>query len=246
MVALQRRAAVGPRTAGGLAAGWPAFFVAFDVLQFEGRPLLDLPYVDRRSRLEGLYVEHALTSPWTLCPMTTDRTVAVVWFMSWTDDVPGLEGLVIKPLTSHYVPGRRGWSKLRRRDSTEMVIGAVTGTAARPNLLVLGRYDRSGRLRAVGRTSALRPEASRAVGALLAAAGPAHPWTGVPFAAGWGTRDVLDVTLVRPEVVAEVSADRAVDHGGVFRHPLRFGRIRFDMGAADVPWFGEGPAAPAA
>ncbi|WP_328618821.1 hypothetical protein [Streptomyces sp. NBC_00354] len=60
------------------------------------------------------------------------------------------------------------------------------------------------------------------------------------FASAWGSRDVLDVVLVRPELVAEVSADRAVDRGGVFRHPLRFKRLRLDVPVADVPVFGEG------
>ncbi|MFK0047675.1 hypothetical protein ACIQU4_27000 [Streptomyces sp. NPDC090741] len=34
------------------------------------------------------------------------------------------------------------------------------------------------------------------------------------------------MTMVRPDLVAEVSADWAVDRGGVFRHPLRFKRLR--------------------
>ncbi|MFE6848629.1 hypothetical protein [Streptomyces sp. NPDC057686] len=50
---------------------------------------------------------------------------------------------------------------------------------------------------------------------------------------------------MRPGLVAEVSADRAVDRGGVFRHPLRFMRLRLDMEAEDVPPFGAGPAAAA-
>lgn len=62
------------------------------------------------------------------------------------------------------------------------------------------------------------------------------------FAAAWGSRDFLDAVLVRPEAVAEISADRAVDRGGVFRHPLRFKRLRLDVGAEDVPAFGAGPA----
>ncbi|WP_328618818.1 hypothetical protein [Streptomyces sp. NBC_00354] len=65
------------------------------------------------------------------------------------------------------------------------------------------------------------------------------------FTAAWGSRDVLDVTLVHPELVAEVSADRAVDRGGVWRHPLRFKRLRLDVSVKDVPRFGEGNAAAA-
>ncbi|MFB7053529.1 hypothetical protein ACFCXT_10465 [Streptomyces vinaceus] len=106
-------------------------------------------------------------------------------------DASGVEGLVIKPLTSKYLPTTRGWTKVRRRDTTEAIIGAITGTVTRPQLLVLGRYDEEGRLRAVSRTVPLRPEQAR-----------------------------LDTVLVRPDVVAEISADRSVDRSGVFRHPL--------------------------
>ncbi|MCX5078768.1 ATP-dependent DNA ligase (plasmid) [Streptomyces sp. NBC_00513] len=238
---LQRRAAAGSRTAPGLAASLPAYFVAFDVLMADGVTLLTLPYRERRRRLEVLFAARALTAPWTLCPMTTDVAKAREWLESWTD-VSGVEGLVVKGMNQRYLPGFRGWSKIRRRDTTEAIVGAVTGTLTRPQLLVLGRYDDTGRLRAVGRTVALRPEQARQVAEHLTAAGPGHPWTGVRFAAAWGSRDFLDAVLVRPEAVAEISADRAVDRGGVFRHPLRFKRLRLDVGAEDVPAFGAGPA----
>ncbi|MFJ6722647.1 hypothetical protein [Streptomyces sp. NPDC091259] len=68
---------------------------------------------------------------------------------------------------------------------------------------------------------------------------------GVRFAATWGSRDVLDVRLVRPDLVAEITADRTVDRGGVWRHPLRFRRLRLDVAVGDVPRFGEGSAAAA-
>ncbi|WP_412079408.1 hypothetical protein ACLF6K_38150 (plasmid) [Streptomyces xanthophaeus] len=126
-----------------------------------------------------------------------------------------------------------------------MIIGAVTGTLARPQLLVLGRHDAAGRLHAIGRTVPLRPEAARSVGEHLVPAAGGHPWEGVRSASAWGSRDVLDVTLVRPELVAEVSADRAIDRGGVFRHPLRYLRLRLDVTAEDVPRFGAGRAAAA-
>ncbi|GGS29355.1 hypothetical protein Snoj_25680 [Streptomyces nojiriensis] len=43
--------------------------------------------------------------------------------------------------------------------------------------------------------------------------------------------------------IAEVSADRAIDHGGVYRHPLRSQRLRLDATVDDVPDFGQGAAA---
>ncbi|TDU73518.1 ATP-dependent DNA ligase [Streptomyces sp. KS 21] len=242
---LQRRAAARARSAPALAAKLPAFFVAFDILQQDGRELLHLPYVERRARLQALFTDHALTAPWTLCPMTTDPAKAREWLESWTD-VSGVEGILCKPQTSHYMPGHRGaWTKVRRRDTTEAIIGAITGTLTRPQLLVLGRHDPDGRLRTVGRTVPLRTEAAHLVAEHLTAADPGHPWEGVTFAATWGSRDVLDVRLVRPDLVAEISADRSTDRGGVWRHPLRFKRLRLDVGVEDVPRFGQGSAAAA-
>ncbi|MEY2231347.1 hypothetical protein [Streptomyces sp. BF23-30] len=66
------------------------------------------------------------------------------------------------------------------------------------------------------------------------------------FSATWGSRDdVLDATLVHPALVAEVSADRAIDRGGIYRHRLRFQRLRLDVRVEGVPRFGQGPAAAA-
>ncbi|MGW3059532.1 ATP-dependent DNA ligase [Streptomyces goshikiensis] len=63
---MQRRAAARARSAPALAARWPAYFVAFDVLQLDGQDLLTRPYKDRR-------------------PMTTDLTKAREWLQTWTD-----------------------------------------------------------------------------------------------------------------------------------------------------------------
>ncbi|MER8098118.1 ATP-dependent DNA ligase [Streptomyces goshikiensis] len=174
---LQRRAAARCRSAVTLAARLPAYYVAFDVLQSDGQELLHLPYRDRRARLEDLFANYALTAPWTLCPMTADLTTAREWLESWTD-VSGVEGVVVKGRSQRYLPGYRGWTKIRRRDTTEAVVSAVTGTLTRPQLLILGRHDQAGRLRAVGRTVPLRPEQARQVAEHLAPAGPGHPWTG--------------------------------------------------------------------
>ncbi|MDX2389541.1 MULTISPECIES: hypothetical protein [unclassified Streptomyces] len=132
-------------------------------------------------------------------------------------------------------------TKVRRRDTTEAIIGAITGTLKRPQLLILGRHDAAGRLRTV----ALRPDQARQVAEHLTAAGPGHPWAGVRFASALGTRDVLDAVLVRPELIAEITADRAIDHGGVHRHPVRFKRLRLDAVVEDIPLFGAGPASAA-
>ncbi|MFE9468645.1 hypothetical protein ACFYNW_34395 [Streptomyces virginiae] len=105
---LQRRAATRACGAAGLAARWPAYFVAFDLLQQDGQELLMCPYAERRALLENLFTEDALAAPWTLCPMTTDLAKAGEWLESWTD-VSGVEGILVKPLNGRYLPGYRGW-----------------------------------------------------------------------------------------------------------------------------------------
>ncbi|MEW2373379.1 ATP-dependent DNA ligase [Streptomyces sp. NPDC006656] len=246
--ALQRRAAARGRTATALAAQTPAFFIAFDALQIDGTELLALPYAERRRRLEVLFAARALTAPWTLCPMTTDPDQAREWLEDWTQ-VPdaAIEGIVVKRMNQPYRPGvrDRAWTKIRRRNTSEAIIGAITATLARPQLLILGRYDATGHLRPIGRTVPLRTEAARTLAGQLTPAGPGHPWTGVGFSSAWGTRDVLDTTLVRPVLVAEISTDTSVDRGGIYRHPIRYVRLRADMSVDDVQRFGAGPAAAA-
>ncbi|WP_327733009.1 ATP-dependent DNA ligase [Streptomyces nojiriensis] len=239
---LQRRTAALGRSARRLAATLPAFFIAFDILQQDGTELKNYPYRQRRVRLEALFAEHHLSTPWTLCPMTTDLLKAQQWLESWTE-ISGVEGIVVKAMNQPYRPGRREWYKLRKRNTTEAIIGAITGTLIRPQLLLLGRRDAVGWLRSIGRTAPLRAELARLVGGNVIAADVGHPWEGLRFASAWGSRDTLDVTLVRPELVAEISADTAVDQGGVFRHPVRFKRLRLDVTVEEVPLFGGGPSA---
>ncbi|MDX3526316.1 ATP-dependent DNA ligase [Streptomyces sp. ID05-39B] len=236
--ALQRRAASQRRTAARLAEQMPAHFVVFDALQIDGHELLRTPYRERRARLETVFAEHHLVDPWTLCPETGDVAMAQEWLMSWTE-VPGLEGLIIRGSQQHYLPGARALIKIRRRDTTEGIIGAITGTLRRPRSLVLGRYDRDGILRAVARSTQLQPGQLRHLADHLIAAKRGHPWEGVRFTTTWGSRTPLDVVLVEPELVAEIYVDTAQDRG-VWRHPARYVRLREDMTPGDVAAFGHG------
>ncbi|MFH8939472.1 ATP-dependent DNA ligase [Streptomyces griseosporeus] len=148
----------------------------------------------------------------------------------------GMEGVVFKRLDHVYRPGARdGWLKYKVRETTEAVVGAVTGTLAAPRTLLLGRYDTAGRLAYIGRTTTLARSAGAALAGLLTAAAPGHPWTGRSFAAGWGSRETLHVTLVEPELVVEVGVDVARDASGRWRHPARWHRARPDLTPADVP-----------
>jgi ATP-dependent DNA ligase len=140
----------------------PAHFIAFDVLEINGQALLHAPDGERRAQLERLFTDRGLGAPWTLCSETAEAA-AQEWLTSWTQ-VAGVEGLVIRGSGQRYLPGARALSKVCHRDTTEAVIGAVTGTRRRPQTLVLGRLDEAG---------ALRP------------AGTRHPWAGVRFTTSW-------------------------------------------------------------
>ncbi|MFE1076083.1 ATP-dependent DNA ligase [Streptomyces sp. NPDC058783] len=221
------------RGAGALKAArtWPAHLVVFDVLRLEGADLAPWPYARRRTALETLFADTPLTAPFTLCPSTTDPETARDW-LSWTS--AGLEGLCFKRLAEPYRPGTRAWGKYKVRVTADAVVGAVTGTLAVPRTLLLGRYDDTGRLRYTGRTVPLVRTEATSLAAALAPAGGGHPWTGRKFTAGWGSHDVLDVTLVDPQLVVEVVVDVARDAAGRWRHPVRLHRVRPDVGPSAV------------
>ncbi|MGR4877854.1 hypothetical protein ACIPUC_00115 [Streptomyces sp. LARHCF249] len=98
----------------------------------DGTDLLARPYRERRRILEDLFDTHQLSPPWTLCPMTTDLAKAREWLETWTD-VSGVEGILVKGMNQRYLPGSRAWYKIRRRDTTEAIIGAITSALARPS-----------------------------------------------------------------------------------------------------------------
>ncbi|MFJ2968663.1 hypothetical protein ACIPIC_41155 [Streptomyces collinus] len=79
----------------------------------------------------------------------------------------------------------RGWRKYKVRETTEAIVGAITGSLAAPRTLLLGRYDDDGRLQYTGRTTTLAQAAGSKVAGLLAPARRGHPWTGWSFSAGW-------------------------------------------------------------
>ncbi|MEU3491233.1 ATP-dependent DNA ligase [Streptomyces massasporeus] len=226
---LQRRGAGAARAADEALA----HFVAFDLLRLSGTDTTSWPYQRRRAALESLFAARRLTAPWALCPSTTDADAVREW-LTW--GAVGIEGVVYKRLDGRYEPGVRGWLKYKVRETTEAIVGAVTGPVASPRGLLLGRYDDQQRLQYVGRTTTLARATGTAIGGHLTPGEPGHPWTGWTFSAGWGTRETLAVTLVQPELVVEIGVDVARDAGGRWRHPARLHRPRTDLSPTDVPF----------
>ncbi|WP_116452172.1 ATP-dependent DNA ligase [Blastococcus litoris] len=227
---LQQRIVASPGRIAALAAAHPASYVAFDVLASGGTDLRTTKLAGRRAVLEDLAARWA--PPMQISPSTADRDEARAWF---TDYRPaGVEGLVAKGAGTRYAPGRREWLKVKSWETTEVLAGGVIGPIGAPSQLVAGRY-RDGELVVVGRTSPLDPRQSAELAAVLAPPAGEHPW---PDRIGTGRfgggRLSVALTRVDPTVVVEVSADAALQ-AGVFRHPLRFVRVRADLRPEDLP-----------
>jgi len=227
---LQQRMVTATGRIPALAAAHPASYVAFDVLASGGTDLRSWKLNRRRAALEDLAGRWA--PPMQLSPATADRDEARAWF---TDYRPaGIEGLVAKGAGTRYAPGRREWLKVKSWETIEVLAGGVIGPIGAPSQLVAGRY-RDGELVVVGRTSPLNPQQSAELAAVLTPAAGGHPW---PERIGTGRfgggKLSVALTRVEPVVVVEVSADAALQ-AGVFRHPLRFVRVRPDLAPGDLP-----------
>ncbi|WP_411720895.1 ATP-dependent DNA ligase [Mycetocola sp.] len=214
-----------------LAAETPAMFVAFDLLEQRGESLLDVPFADRRARLESLVgkAEH----PLHLTRTTTDVHLARNWLVEF--EGAGLDGVVAKPLAAGYAPGKRLMLKIKHRRSADVVLVGyrVHKSGSGVGSLLLGLYDDDGVLRNVGGASAfsnarrlelvdeLAPLVLRDEdGAITSAETDRSRFS--------GSKDVSFVPL-QPTLVAEVQYDQM--EGMRFRHTVQFFRWRPDREA---------------
>jgi ATP-dependent DNA ligase len=233
--ALHRRNVAG-RRATSLATSSPCHYAVFDLLRLRGRDVTALPLSERRALLEELFERVPAAGVLALGMQTTSEAQARVWFD--TLHVAGVEGLVIKPARSRYEPGARAsWLKLKYKTSAECVVGGYLGPASRPSGLLLGRYDTTGKLRVIGRTTQLPTAAATELAPLLIPPRGEHPWPAT-LPPGWAgspyrQRDPITYTQVQPDLVVEVLADTAKDKGR-HRHPVRYLRPRTDLDPAHI------------
>ncbi len=198
-----------------LAKEIPATFVAFDLLAEGDESLLEVPFGERRARLEALLAGTSLE----LSALTRDPEQAEEWLRH-------TEGTMAKQLDAPYMPGKRkGMAKVKREREIDCVVlgwrpGKEEGTVGS---LILGLYDGDA-LRPVGHISGFSAEAKRAMRALLEPLETGESGTAEP--SRWaGGRD-LEWVALRPELVIEVGYDHAA--AGRIRHGARFRRFRDD------------------
>ena len=108
---LQHRMVSSPSAAARMARSHPASYVAFDILAVDTQDVRGLPWRDRRMLLDEL--ADGFTPPLQISPVTEDWDTASEWFTTLT--AMGIEGLLVKKVTSRYLPGERGWIKIKRR-----------------------------------------------------------------------------------------------------------------------------------
>lgn len=207
-----------PRRAARLAARQPVTYLVFDLLRSDGVDLCDVPYAERRRRLEALGLEGAHC----LVPPTFDDGPATV--TAATEN--GLEGVVAKRSGSVYRPGRRSpdWVKVKRVATDDMVVGGYRPGVRRLGALLVGEWDPRGGLRYRGRVGGgiSARDQERLLGLLVPLRRPAPPFVDpVPRA------DALGASWVEPRLVVEVAYGNRTSDGRL-RFP-RFRRVRDDL-----------------
>ena len=229
-----------------LAKETPASFVAFDVLAAGGRDVRASPQRERRAELERLMTD--CRPPAYLTPMTLDRTTAA----RWLDDFEGagLDGVIAKPASTPYQPGKRAMFKVKHARTADCVVAGFrwykTGRDAVGSLL-LGLHDDAGVLQHVGVTSsftmAKRKELVKELEPLREGALENHPWrewAGMSAAVAsrmpggqsrWSAGKDLSWEPLRVERVCEVKYDHL--QGDRFRHAATFLRWRADRKPSD-------------
>ena len=132
---------LGVHKAAGFADATPCLFV-FDILQYNGKSLMNSPLKERRKLLTEQMVEvgnSVKLSDLKIIKSKKDLTDMIKDVFN-----KGLEGLVLKDKLSIYEPGKRHWLKLKKdylnegamADSADLVVlGAWLGTGAKGGIM---------------------------------------------------------------------------------------------------------------
>jgi ATP-dependent DNA ligase len=208
-----------------LAKETPALFRAFDLLARNRSKLTGKPFSERRAALEELIAaapgrKKSASGSVELTPLTASPKKAEPWLASG-------EGVIAKELDAVYQPGkRRGMVKVKRVRTIDCVIvgwrpGKEKGTVGS---LILGLYDKKGKLRPIGHTSGLKAKEKRELVETLKPYETGERGSGDP--SRWDANRDLEWFSLRPELVVEVTYDHT--SGGRIRHGSKIVRWRDD------------------
>jgi bifunctional non-homologous end joining protein LigD len=208
-------------------------FFVFDLLHLNGKNLIALPLVDRKTRLASLlhgapnslrYNDHQIGHGPAFHRLACER---------------GLEGIVSKRINSRYEPDRRSWLKIKCLNREEFVVVGWSdpeGSRHRIGALLLGYYTPEGKLIYAGRvgTGMSVAELERVWRRLQPLAIDKMPLAEPPpRGSRFGSPLVLSrVHWVRPEMVVEVCYVEWTPDG-LLRHVVYLGE-REDKVATEV------------
>ena len=212
-----------------LAAKHPARLMVFDLLLGpKGPPLLDRSLAQRREALEGFFSELKKHAALELSPRTTAKTEALRWLKSRRN---ALDGIIAKRLKAPYRAGERdAMVKYKREKTADCVVGGFRygKDGKEVGSLLLGLYDRDGKLNHVGFTSAFKkedkPELTKRLKKLIAPPGFTGNAPGAP--SRWSTERSAQWQPLKPKLVVEVGFDHVTDCR--FRHGTTLLRWRPD------------------
>jgi bifunctional non-homologous end joining protein LigD len=212
-------------------SGVAVFFYLFDVLHADGKDTAALPLLERKRILRGLL---SFDDP---LRFTVHRNTdgEAYWRQACGR---GWEGVIAKRADAPYQHGRtRDWLKFKCENAQELVIGGYTdpeGSRAGFGALLLGYYDRQGKLAYAGKVgTGFDNKTLRDLHLELARLERDQP----PFRGGGVTQARRELPRTRahwvePRLVAQVAFTEWTTDGRL-RHP-RFRGLRRDKDAAEV------------
>jgi ATP-dependent DNA ligase len=232
-----------------LAEQIPASLVFWDLLCEGDRDLRGRPFRERREDLVALLAR--AKPPLHLTPATEERAAAADWFRRF--EGAGLDGVMAKPASGSYQPGKRVMQKVKHERECDCVVAGFRwhkrGEGRSVGSLLLGLYDDSGLMQHVGVAASFSDEKRRELVSTLAPyrkdALVDHPWKHwagdnqteqrMPGAKSrWSAGKNLAWEPLRPELVVEVAYDHM--QGTRFRHTAHFRRWRPDKKPRDCTY----------
>jgi len=216
-----------------LSRGWILVYYAFDLLNFEGEDLTQLPLTARKAKLKRVLGSGAVRYNAEL-PGSPAAIIQVV-------RSAGLEGVIAKRRDSTYQAGTRvnSWLKLKLDKSQEFVIGGYKPKAGSFEALLTGYYENrrlvfSGKVRN-GFGSLSRATRVKMMQPLITAKCPFTNLPGIKkgrFGEGITAEDMESLVWLKPKLVAQCAFTEWTN-SGMLRHPT-FRGLRDDKEANDV------------
>jgi ATP-dependent DNA ligase len=195
--------------------------------------LVELALEKRRQQLERFASKYLKgNQTLRLSPYTLDLSTAQKWFHMGT----AVDGVVAKRRDLPYQSGtRNGMEKIKKLRTADCVVGGFRYLEKEPLVgsLLLGLYNKAGKLDHVGFTSSIsaknRPALTQKLKKLIKPPGFTGKAPGGP--SRWSNKRSSEWQPLGPSLVAEVQFDHFT--GGRFRHGTKFLRWRPDKKPAE-------------